>query len=332
MNINDYNVVIFGNGTEWCDITNKDLTINKNVRFINTTLPYIGSKFLYPIFRLHHSRFINSIILTPSKKNWYTKYINFSNLDKSKPTLFIFYDRNILAYDGSYIKYLKNRFPTSRCIYLFTTLAKYSGAQNNNYLDKVKNIYDLVVTFDRVDAKLNSFNFYPGMYSMPNIDELDAILTSDILYVGNSKNRLNLLHDIYNRLTELGFNCDFIINGVNKKDKLRNSTIIYNKKISYFEVLNKVNTTRCILEIVQDSQKSYTLRTNEAVVFNKKLLTNNETIKDEPFFKFDCISIFSSSDDIKVDFLKKNTNKLKFNYTEQMSPILFINYIIKNLF
>ena len=67
-----------------------------------------------------------------------------------------------------------------------------------------------------------------------------------------------------------------------------------------------------------------TLRTVEALCFKKKLLTNNSTIKDMPFYDPRFIQIFSKDalDQIDMEFLKRR-EKVSYQYDNEYSPIVF---------
>lgn len=44
-------------------------------------------------------------------------------------------------------------------------------------------------------------------------------------------------------------------------------------KIRYLQVVSRVKSSNCILEVLQTNQKAQSLRYFEAIVYNKKLLT-----------------------------------------------------------
>ena len=62
-------------------------------------------------------------------------------------------------------------------------------------------------------------------------------------------------------------------------------------------------------EIVQPGQGGLTIRTLEALFYNKKLITNNESITEYDFYNADNIFIYKEQDcniDALKSFLKKN--------------------------
>jgi hypothetical protein len=93
----------------------------------------------------------------------------------------------------------------------------------------------------------------------------------------------------------------YYIIGVNERNQKYSDKINYNKKLSYLEVVNKIQGTNCILEIIQDNSSAYTLRTLEAIFYNKKLLTNNKTIRYADFYEEDKINIINYNNQAKID-------------------------------
>lgn len=69
--------------------------------------------------------------------------------------------------------------------------------------------------------------------------------------------------------------CDFHIFEVNEKEKRYSNGINYNKWLPYKEVLKRMHRSRCVLEILQKPGEGPTLRSTEAIVYNKKIITND---------------------------------------------------------
>lgn len=91
------------------------------------------------------------------------------------------------------------------------------------------------------------------------------------------------------------------------KDKKEKSSIIdlKNKSLLYSENLENVKKATCLLEIVVEGQTGLTLRTMEALFFNKKLITNNSSIMQYDFYHPNNILIIRDEADIDLDFFLK---------------------------
>ena len=73
-------------------------------------------------------------------------------------------------------------------------------------------------------------------------------------------------------------------------------------------------------------QEGVTLRTMEAICYNKKLLTNNQSMKESKFYKTGNIQVFKTIDEIDADFVMRK-DKVDYNYEGEFSPIHLLEHI-----
>ena len=90
-------------------------------------------------------------------------------------------------------------------------------------------------------------------------------------------------------------------------------------------MLNYSIKSKCLLEVQQAGAVGYTSRFLEAVMYNRKLITNNITIAESKFFDEKGINIFANVNDISVNFVK--SKPYNFNYQGEFSPIHLIEKI-----
>lgn len=207
-----------------------------------------------------------------------------------------------------------------------------------NTMEKMKELlkdklhyFKLVYSFDKNDSLNFGFYYSPTNYSGLHWAKKESYeKKSDVFFVGMAKNRFSILNMIRNKLDLHNVNYDFYISGVNKKRTLKDDKIHYNTWLSYDEVIQKVESSNCILEIVDKNQSGVTLRTMEAIIYNKKLLTNNENVKTLPFYNKEYMQIFNKVEDINVEFI---TNKISidYKYNGEFSPLYLIRDINKNI-
>jgi len=65
--------------------------------------------------------------------------------------------------------------------------------------------------------------------------------------------------------------------------------------------MKNIQKARCIIEIVQNGQKGSTLRPLEALACGKKLMTNNQFIKEYDFYLKENIFIIGEDDFFTID-------------------------------
>ena len=81
-----------------------------------------------------------------------------------------------------------------------------------------------------------------------------------------------------------------------------------------------------LLEIMQEGQTCGTLREHEAVIYGKKLLTNNTFISDREFYSEKYISVFDKPEDIDIDFATDLDGQVVYKGREGISPAKFVEY------
>lgn len=157
--------------------------------------------------------------------------------------------------------------------------------------------FDYVLTFDPKDAEEFGFIYTNQLYS--SVDMHSTRLEKDLFYIGNIKNRSKLLNALANLAQENRVKVEILLTG-NVDDELKSKAGVsaLKKSIPYKEMLKMMQQCRCILDITQEMQSGITLRYYEAVVYNKKLLSNNPNIKSLPFYNDRYMKIYHQIEDI----------------------------------
>lgn len=230
-------------------------------------------------------------------------------------TFFILYEQNICSTKTNFLKYVKKKFPNSRIIFIFTnTLASGVNIKQLDYVKTHRNLFDLVMTFNEIDAVEHGFVFYDQVYSSIDIAN-NQEEKSDICFCGLDKGRKKIIEEIQQRLERYGLTCDF-----NVADS--------DHRISHTCVLAKTVKTDCILEVLMNtSQPGSSLRVAEAIANKKKLLTNNPFIKDKEYFTPNQISYFSTPEDIDVEFIKRKLDDSLLIDPYLVSPRRFLQFL-----
>lgn len=163
----------------------------------------------------------------------------------------------------------------------------------------IKNYYLLssfncnIYSFDNGDCLKYNFKYKPLVAPFLKFNEQKN--ESDIYFLGQDKGRKKILDYISKELKNVKVKIEII-------DGLSNFK-------TYDEYIKDIYKTNCILEVLQDGQKGMTIRTIESLLYKKKLITNNVSIKNTPYFKDNNILIvddFSKvSESAFVEFLNK---------------------------
>ncbi len=123
----------------------------------------------------------------------------------------------------------------------------------------------------------------PPFFRFPNKSKLTSDVTQGLYFIGYEKNRRDVLLEYKASFERLGLPCSFLI----FKRKM--------KGISYFENIQNVSRCSCVVDITTE-QTGISLRPLEALFFDKKLITNNKSIKEYSFYHPNNIFILEEDD------------------------------------
>jgi hypothetical protein len=308
------NFLIFG--TEWpvWEVMLNDLKNFENITFINHK-PKISNKFLSFLHRIHLSERINNFINLPFKRFWFKYYVNFYLLKKN--TICVFYDHNYLVFNEMFLKFLSKK----GC---FLVLLRY----NSHHLSRIPTYrhFKLIYSYDESDCREFGFIHFLGLYS--KISFKKNMPNNDVVFFGVDKGRKDLLLALYDKMIKNGISCDFLIRNISQKD-IGNRKIC-TERVSYYDLLPKIIGSSCMLEIISPGASGYTIRTIEAIIYNKKLITNNELITKFPFYNPQFMHIIKTVDDLDISFIK-NDIKVEYRYDGRFSPVYLLADIEKRL-
>lgn len=241
------------------------------------------------IYRIHNNKRINSVVKLPFRTIWAKYIIDPHIVDKINDDDCICFMLSGLQYrflDNGLLEYLRKEYKKCKIVYSFPDKVELYNKRFKNFnVDKLKMKFDLVTTYNSLDAQKYSLLELPQkLIQYPEIERDSEIAESDVFFVGNEKGRLKAIIDIYEKCKSEGLKCDFWISGVRDEERKYAEDIHYNIKLSYANVLKHVNASKAIVNIVQDGAYGVTCRDFEAVGLNKVLITNCHAIQNTPFF------------------------------------------------
>lgn len=205
---------------------------------------------------------------------------------------------------------------------------EYKSMENaKKYLEDKDRYFDLVYTFSPKDAKeygfLLNFSYYPKFFVKSKKSK------SDLFYIGNVKNRKEMLLRALEILKEKEISPKFFVVGIDYGEK----KVLLDKKMSYKESLKHLLSSNCILDIADERQTGMTLRYYEAITFNKKLLTNNGAIVNMPYYNSENMRVYNTVEDIALidEEWFKSCDNVDYGYEGEFAPLGFLSTIEKDL-
>lgn len=236
-------------------------------------------------------------------------------------TCFVFSNITFRTLPNYIIKRLKNNKYINIVVYMLDSssqkLCKEAVEKCLKY--KIKFVY----TFDKVDAE--KYGFYHFYYIYSKLTNEMKPVNTDVMFFGSDKGRLRELLHISEEFEEENISSKMYIVGVDNEVQ-KSEKVIINEPIPYVEMIKKLQKTKCILDYVIEDQVGLSYRPMEAICYNKKLLTNNKSILDFPYYNAEFMQYFKNSDEIDMSFLKKNI-AVDYKYKGEYSPKNFIQRI-----
>lgn len=300
-----------------------DLDADERVTVLHGPCRELKSRVLRFIRAVHLNSRVNKCLYLPFKHIW---SYSLRSIDWKIGVRYLVVIPNSALYPIStdYLNELKNKYDISYMLYMLDAYMSPNAKWARYYLEKVK--FDCVFTFDSDDARTYGFYYSDTHYSLLGFPSTEDIRT-DVYFAGLNKGRLELLHSLYHYFLANSVKSLFRIGRVSYKEKHLNG-IIYNKRVSYIQMLKEESRANCILEVPSSGQTGATTRYFEAVCYNKKLLTTNNRIADMPFYDERYIHIFERPEDIDCDWVKERV-QVDYGYDGRFSPTYLVDRILQ---
>ncbi|MBQ9530739.1 MAG: hypothetical protein IJR70_01580 [Eubacterium sp.] len=314
LNDTNYNYVFYNVNEDYLEPSFKPLEKYPQIEVRKNA--FVSNNLIQKLFFLHYSYKLNRRIRVPFKKLWFKKICN-NSFDNNKPICFVFLGGKYINDAPELFYYIKKLNPENKVVIYCADLI----SKKNWNINKVKSHCDYIVTYDKGEAEKYDICHYKGKYYGALIDiTTPSEFENDVYFLGFAKDRLDEIHNTFLSLKNQGFNCKFIVCGVDNDKKLSEEGLIYNRPISYLENLKNVQNSKCVLELIQGGSSSATLRTSEAQVYKRKLLTNNISIVYQDYYDASNMSVFSNFEDIDFDFIRKPIDYCSFVKRDMYNP------------
>lgn len=323
-----YNYVICGTGGYY-NIGYQDIMGLPNVVYHDSYFSGIDNVFIKALVRLTFSKKINKYVHNPFSLFIYPKiYKHTFNIDT--PICFIIFGHLTYLINSSYISYLRRTYSSVKIVLFMQDLVSRFPEID---IEDCKKIFDIVLSYDKGDCEKYDLIFHPTPMSYVDITPSQDIYESDVYYLGLAKGRYDKICKAYKKCIDLGLRCDFHVLQT-PPDAIRLRGIHYDKNyMSYEENLMRVIKTKVILEIMQPNADGYTPRLWESIVYDKHLITNNQSVKTSDYYNKESLiglSEFIQSDSSIIKWIKTKVNHKK-SMKELLSPIHLLDFIDSKL-
>ena len=307
-------VIIFGNGSDkWIineaffEIRESDASVHKDIQWLD---PYCFSesergeyeKSFLPEEREHMKGF-------PASR--WRKYSNVLSLNlepDSNYHLFFMYGRDVQRlYDPVLLDWIKETYGDKAKTYLILFDSIKITRDINGWEGIVSTFekFDFVCSFDPEDCERYGLIPFIDPFPKHDIDGIDKRQT-DLFFIGIEKGRGELLQQIAKNATAHKLTPRIMLTDIRGRKYIKTPGIKKSNYVPYKEMLKEVASSRCLLEIVADGQTGCSYRYYEAVVYNKKLISNCKNIVNMPYYDPRYMRLFHSEKDIDYDWISND--------------------------
>lgn len=294
--------VFFLPDEDFYKISYYDLYKEENVEIVDALIDS-KSKIKRGAYLLCTSTKINQIVKIPGKELWFQSF--YKSESSYDIIYFVFFDAQLRKYTRDYRLFLKRKYPNCRIVLFLTDLM---DSFKTCIISEIISFADLILTYEKEDAKKYNFQYYPDVYSkFPQYLLESDYGKTNILFCGYTKNRSEMIINILNYLEKHKVCSEFIIPDLKTYFDLTYVQLV-SSRLPYLEYIKKVQKANCILEIEQKGATGYTLRTLESLCYGKKLITNNTEIKNAPFYNENFIKVIEKAEDIDIEWITQGEN------------------------
>jgi hypothetical protein len=180
----------------------------------------------------------------------------------------------------------------------------------------LNNLFDEIYSFDKANVKqygftpISNYNYLDKQVLLKSGD-----IKNQVLYIASFDKRLQALLELKQKFIDLSISFRMVIVGKrtmlfrlkNSFSKSLKGLELQRKRISQKELQKMYSETNVVLDIVQNEQTGLSFRVFETMAFQKKLITNNKSIKEYDFYNPNNILVIDNENDI-TDKSFFNTN------------------------
>ena len=242
-------------------------------------------------------------------------------LDRYYDSIISKYDKTSFDYflvvDGKgipegFLKKMVSNHPDALSVYY-----SWDSLQYFNYLSWMK-IFDRIYTFDYKDSKEYGIKYLPLFYTpeLEKVGENGEEKVYDLLFIASYKeSRLNFINKVVDKYKD-SLNIKvvlyltiyrYIIDKFKGK-RIRRSDVVF-RPLPFEEYLELLSQTKVVLDYTAATQTGLPMRIPEAIGARKKLITNNENVRQE-FNNSSNILVYKDDEDIRP-FISSGMNDMK---------------------
>lgn len=197
--------------------------------------------------------------------------------------------------DSFYLKYIAKKCPQKRLIFYY-----WNPVSSSITPGCIPSVFEKW-SYSLTDCQKYGLKFNPTFYFDDFVEESSLGITQDVFFIGKDKGRYAELMNFEKLFAKKGLSTKFVVTANHSISLCRK----YSKSISYKEVLENVKRSKCLFDYYTDPQAGLSLRAMESLFFEKKLITNNQTIDSYDFYNPANVFVIGKRSFDDLDFFMK---------------------------
>ena len=175
----------------------------------------------------------------------------------------------------------------------------YDSCKRFDISQLLEGVFDHIFSFDTEDVQRYGFTFISN-YIYVN-ERLPVVPKKyDCFTVMSVDERLPILNKLADHFDRMGINYHFTVVDKHRPKHLHPNIHFSNINITPSEVLNLVNQSFCLLDILREGHNGVSFRAFDALTYQKKLITTNPNIKVLGFYSSENIAVIDV-DNIQIE-------------------------------
>lgn len=191
-------------------------------------------------------------------------------------------------------------------------------------------LFDKFYVFDKKDLNLHEHLYHTDNFYFDDLLPAKPTIPGSVFFLGTyTKQRLAQLNDLAVRVEKCGLQPNFHLFSMKKRNTAEGVTMLY-KNLSFKECVLKVQQAEYVIDLQAYEQGGLSFRTFESIGYDKKLITNNPTVRDYDFYNPNNIFVLTNDNMSELDdFTKKPYQPLDKEIKEKYSFTLWLTKLLK---
>ena len=179
-----------------------------------------------------------------------------------------------------------------RYVWLWDSVRNKKEEKNLIYAKKYCDCF----TFDSLNARKYGIKYKNTVCPVPKVDDSkNSAQECDVYFVGLDRGRYEILNKYYENFLKIGLSCKFIVLRDRMSSAKEKTLRFSSKRISQGENYDNILAAKAVLDLPVSEQSGLTQRPLEAIFLGRKVITDNQNIKNEKIY--DERNIFVLSDE-----------------------------------